>query len=85
MATIISEHLINWESLRPHLGLSRKREEEIVKNYPRDYGKQKYECLHEWNLLKGNEATYGALIAAAEKAGNQLLADEVRAMVTNIT
>ena len=82
IATIASKHLINWESLRPYLGLSRPKEAEIVNSYPRDYGKQKYECLHEWRVLKGNEATYGALITAAEKASHQKLADEVKAMVT---
>ena len=84
MATIARKHLIYWELLRPYLGLSRTKEEEIVNSYHKSYGKQKYECLYEWKVLKGNEATYRALITAAGKAGDQLLADEVRAMVTSI-
>ena len=82
VATIARDYLTDWESLRPYLGLSHPQEAEIHKTH-RDYGKQKQECLQEWKELKGNEATYGAFITAAEEARNQRLADGVRAMLTN--
>ena len=81
VATIARDHLTNWESLRPYLGLSRQQEIEIRKSYPGDYGKQKQECLEVWKETKGNGATYGALITAAEKARDQQLADTVRRLL----
>ena len=81
VATIARDHLINWESLRPYLGLSRPHEETIRQSHARNYGKQKQLCLDEWKEMKGNKATYGALITAAEYAGDQRLADAVRAML----
>ena len=51
-----------------------------MQSYPTDYGKQKQECLAVWKEMKGKEATYQALIQAAEDAKAQNLADSVRAM-----
>ena len=82
VATIARDHLSNWESLRPYLELSRQQEKEIHNTY-HDYGRQKCECLEVWKELKGNKATYGALIKAAEQAKNQQLADRVKAMLFN--
>ena len=84
VATIARDHLTDWESLRPYLGLSYTQEVEINKTH-RDYKKQKQECLQEWKELKGKEATYGAFIIAAEEAKRQQLADAVRGMLTNIS
>ena len=70
----------DWKSLRPFLGLSRPKEQEIVQSYPTDYGKQKQECLEIWKEMKGKEATYSALIRAAEDAKFQHLADCVKGM-----
>ena len=81
VATIARDHLTDWESLRPYLGLSRPQQVEIRESYPGNYGKQKRECLEVWKETKGNEATYGALITAAEKAKDQQLADRVKAMI----
>ena len=83
VAMISRDHLIKWESLRPYLELSRPQEKGICNTY-RDYEDQKRECLQMWKELKGNEATYGTLIRAAEEARNQQLADGVRAMLTNV-
>ena len=80
MATIARRYLTDWESLRPYLGLSRVQKEDIRKTYS-DYPKQKHECLELWKETKGNEATYGAFIKAAEKAEDQQLADRVKAMI----
>ena len=80
VATIARKHLTDWESLRPYLGLSRQQQVEIRKTYS-DYGQQKRECLEVWKETKGNEATYGALITAAEKAEDKKLADSVRAVL----
>ena len=81
IATIASKHLVEWEPLRPHLGLGREKETAIRNSFPNNYELQKRECLHEWKQMKGNEATYGALITAAKGANNQLLADKVKALV----
>ena len=80
LAIIARDHLIDWKALRPFLGLSRPQEREISKSCLRDYGKQKHECLEVWKEMKGREATYQALIKAAEDAKSQSLADSVRAM-----
>ena len=45
LAVIAMDHLMDWEALRPFLGLSRVQKVEIAKSYPGDYGKQKRECL----------------------------------------
>ena len=85
VATIARDHLTTWELLRPYLGLSRQQEE-VIRNTYHHYGKQKQECLEVWKEVKGNEATYGALITAAEKARDQQLADRVKAMLgTSVT
>ena len=80
LAIIARDHLTDWKALRPFLGLSRSKEKEIVQSYSTDYGKQKQECLEVWKEMKGKEATYQALIKAAEDAKAQSLADSVRAM-----
>ena len=67
--------------MRPHLGLSRQKEEAIRQTY-KSYEQQKQECLEEWKKLKGNKATYGEFITAAEEAKNKQLADGVRAMLS---
>ena len=83
LATIARDHLSNWESLRPYLELSHAQKEEIRRSCPGDYGKQKQECLEVWKQTKGNEATYCALITAAEDAKQQTLADGVRSLLTS--
>ena len=80
MATIASEFIPDWKSLRPHLGLSQAQETAIHNLFPGNYEQQKLECLSKWLAIKGIEATYGALITAAKCAGNQLLADKVKAL-----
>ena len=64
--TIARDHLTDWESLRPYLGLSRQQEVEIRETHS-NYRKQKRECLEIWKETKGNEATYSTFITAAEK------------------
>ena len=80
MAIIAMEHLIEWESLSPHLGLSRA-DEQVIQRTNGNYGMKKKECLELWKERKGNKATYGALITAAKSAKNRLLADKVKAML----
>ena len=70
-----------WESLRPFLGQSRFKERKISTSCHGDYGKQKHKCLEVWKKIKGKEATYHALIRAAEDAKDQSLADSVRALL----
>ena len=81
VATIARKQLTDWESLRPYLGLDRQQQVVIRNSYPGDYGQQKRECLEVWKEIKGNGATYGALITAAENANNQLFADRVKGML----
>ena len=77
LAIIARDHVKDWKALRPFLGLSRSKEREIVH---KDYGMQKQECLEVWKEIKGKEATYSALISAAEDAKAQRLADSVKAL-----
>ena len=80
---IARDHLTDWESLRPYLGLSRQQKKEIHMSHPGDYGKQKWECLEMWKNMKRKKATYNALISAAEEMGDQKLASGVRAMLSS--
>ena len=81
LAVIARDYLTDWEDLHPFLGLTRAQKKEIINSYPRDYGKQKRECLEVWKEVKGDGATYRALISAAEKAKKKELADKIRDML----
>ena len=81
LATIARDHVTDWDSLAPYLELSRPQREEIRRSNPADYRMQKRECLEVWKEMKGNEATFCALIKAAENAKVQNLADGVRTML----
>ena len=78
---IARDHLTDWENLQPFLGLNRAQKKEITNSYPRDYGKQKRESLEVWKEERGREATYRALISAAEEARDKELADNIRDML----
>ena len=80
LAVIARDHLTQWEKLHPFLGLNRAQKKEIANSYPRDYGKQKRECLEVWKEERGREATYRVLISAAEEASDHQLADNIRDM-----
>ena len=80
-AKIAREYLTDWQSLRPHLGLNHQQENAIRNSYPCNYDQQKQECLSKWKEMKGDRATYRALITAAENARNQQLADKIKALV----
>jgi hypothetical protein len=54
----------------------------IGQSYPKNYNQQKRECLQAWKEKNGKDATYSALIKAAEDAKDQKLADNVKAMLT---
>ena len=82
LVKIARDSLNKWEKLAPFLDLSRQQETMIANSFP-DYGKQKQECLEVWKEMKGKEATYCALISAAEEAENKELADYVLSMVWN--
>lgn len=77
---IAREFLTNWEELSSSLGLSEQQEHSIRKTN-REYEDQKREALRTWKRNKGNGATYGALIAAAEEISNIQLADDVRGLL----
>ena len=77
LEVIAREHVVNWEKL--YLGLSLAQKEEIRRS--EEYGDQKQECLEVWKEVKGKEATYRALVTAAEEARDQRLADNVKDML----
>ena len=81
LAIIARKYLTDWVSLRSFLGLTRRHEKEISKSCPSDYGAQKWECLEMWKEMKGEKATYRALILAAEDAKLQELADKIRELL----
>ena len=80
LATIAQEYLTDWKALRPHLGLNLAQEDDISKS-SRDHGEQKRNFLYKWSETKGSEATYGALVDAANKIRNRKLADSVKALL----
>ena len=81
LAVIARDYLNDWENLHSFLGLSRVQKREIANSYPRDYGKQKQECLEVWKEVMGPEATYSALISAAEDAKHKNMADSIRSLL----
>ena len=83
LAVIARDHVTNWGSLAPFLGLTRPKEQEIAMSG--DYGKQKRECLSVWREMVGERATYRAFISAAEEAGNQQLAHIVKDLFSHAT
>ena len=87
LAKIARDYVTDWEPLAPFLGLSCPQREEIRRSNPTKYGMQKQECLEVWREMKGNEATYLALIKASEEAKAQKMADSVKTltMQPNIT
>ena len=76
----IATKLTKWEPLRPFLKLTRPQEETIRRNY-HTYERQKMKLLEKWKMSKGNEATYGALITAAEMVADDRLAAELKKMI----
>ena len=83
MATIARDYLTKWEELTPSLGLTQQNEVNIRETY-RDYADQKREALYIWKRNKGNDATYGTLIAAAEGISNMQLADGIRDLMKGL-
>ena len=83
LATIAREYLTTWEELTPSLGLTEQDEVNIRATY-KDYANQKREALYTWKHNKGDGATYGALIAAAEGISNMNLADGVRNLMKKL-
>ena len=80
LAVIARDHLNDWKKLGPFLDLSRQQETAIAHSSP-DYGLQKQECLEVWKEVKGDGATFRAIISAAEEAEDQQLADNIRNML----
>ena len=74
---IARDHMVGYDILSTYLELSQQQRSAFSKM---DWAERKHECLKMWKEMKGNEATYGALITAAEKAQDQKLADAVRAI-----
>ena len=83
LAKIARELIIKWEELTPSLGLTQQDEVNIRETF-RDYANQKREALYTWKRNKGDGATYGALIAAAEGISNQQLEDGVRKLMKEL-
>ena len=77
----IAKKITHWKPLGPYLDLTRQQEEEIAHKYRDNLGMQKRECLEVWKEVKGEGATYRALILAAEEAEDRQLADCVRSLL----
>ena len=77
----IAVYLKRWEELSPFLGLKEQHEIEIRSDFKDQYSDQKRQALRKWKGIKGDAATYRAFIAAATKASNMELVDEVKAML----
>ena len=80
LAIIARKFLTKWEELSPSLGLTQQQEESIRRTLS-DYEDQKRESLRWWKRNKGNKATFGAFIAAAESISNMQLADSLRDLI----
>ena len=80
LAIIARDYISDWRQLVPFLELCRPQETEILQSHPANYGLQKRECLELWKEMKGDRATYRALITAAEDAENRELADKITRM-----
>lgn len=81
LADIARDHMKHWEHISPYLGLSRQKEIEISQNYPRDYARQRRECLEAWReAMKPGVCSYRALISAVEEAKDIDMAECVRTL-----
>ena len=80
LAVTARDHVRNWRELGPFLELTRQQETEIMESNSTNYGLQKRECLEVWKEMKGDGATYQALITAAEEAEERELADNIKKM-----
>ena len=78
--TIAREHIGDWEALATNLGFTNPQQTAIKKSHPGDVEKQARSLLQKWKTAKGNDATYEALITAADDAGDMALADHIRSM-----
>ena len=76
----ITKYLTKWEDLSPFLDLTQQDQTNICNTY-RDYNYQKRQALRKWREIKGDAATYRALITAAEEIPNLELVDKVKAML----
>ncbi|CAI8050057.1 hypothetical protein GBAR_LOCUS27538 [Geodia barretti] len=71
LTVIARDHLKNWKTFGPFLGLTEQQETAIANNNPHDYDLQKRECLEVWKKRRGREATYRALISAQKRRGTK--------------
>ena len=77
---MIASKMTEWESLTPHLGITKPQAEAIRKSC-HDFEMQKRESLIKWKQKMGDKATYKALITAAKEASNKQLEDAVNKAV----
>lgn len=76
----IASHLMKWDKLSPVLGLTPQQETEIRETF-HDYDIQKKQVLLKWKQIKGNKATYKALITAASSVFDMRLVNDITAVV----
>ena len=74
---IAREHLTEWRTLAPHLGLSLEEETSICRDFKDSFDEQKRHFLLRWKKKKGQRATYRALRDAAREIENVNLSEEV--------
>ena len=83
MARLSRDLPTNWWSLNSKLGFQSEQVLKFHKAHPGNYSKQNFMLLENWKALKGKDATYGALITAAKRAGVHEVADAVRNLVAS--
>ena len=84
---IARKYLVDWETLRPHLscitedGITEAQEQNIANKHDKDEEWKRRQLLRLWKREAGNEATYRALITAAEESGDFNLANNIRKLL----
>ena len=78
-AAKLASFMVNWDQMRPYLGLNYAQQIEIEN--AGNFAKQKMVCVEKWRQKAGDKATYRAFIEAAREAELIALAHEVEAML----
>ena len=77
---IARDHMTDWEVLATFLGFTNAKKIAIGGPSIGDVQKMRRKLLQDWKTKKGSNATYEALIEAAEKAQDGTLATAVKSM-----
>lgn len=83
----ISKHLYKWEILGTHLGITSPEQEALKRDYSNQYEYQKQQSLFLWRRKNGSDAKLSVLTDACQQAGENDMAEKIRAMLglVNVT